>query len=119
MAEIKIDDETTKAILRSALEAHLTPEAKDKLIADAVHNLLKSNGVWGNPSDLQRAMGYAASEVAREICKEEFDRPETREKVRELWAQAWEKFMNDDVRDKLVEKMAEAIGSAMFGKDRY
>jgi hypothetical protein len=119
MAEIKIDSETTKQILREALEAHLTPEQKDKLIKDALDNLLKST--WQSGSELQKAMNSAASDVARDICREEFDKPETRARVREFWAAAWEKVgANEEVREVLVEKMASALAEAISGtRSRY
>jgi hypothetical protein len=119
MAEIKIDDETTKAILRSALEAHLTPERKDEFIKGALDNLLKST--WQSGSELQKAMNAAASDVARDICREEFDKPETRARVREYWALAWEKVAaSEETRETLVDKMASALAEAISGtRSRY
>lgn len=110
----KIEPEQVKAMLAEALGATITPEVRDKLVQGAVHDLMK--GGWQQQSELQRIFSMGASDVARVIFEEEFNRPERREQIREVVVEAFDKaFKDQDSRDKLIEKLASGIGAALSG----
>jgi hypothetical protein len=116
MAELKIDDDTARDMLRELLEKHITPEKRDELVRDAIASLLTRER-FGDKTKLQQAMSAAAYDVCEAICREEFDRPETRDKIREVFSEAWEQLMGkSDRRDKLVEQMSGTLGEALFGR---
>ena len=116
MAEIKISDEDTRQIIREALLAKIDDKMAAELVRDAVAELVKTRH-FGDPSNLQSQFRQAANEVARQIIREEFDKPENRERIREVVMDAWEHLLEKDNRDKIVEKMSETFSRGLFGKE--
>lgn len=115
--KLKIEPEDVKAMLAQALRATLTPEVRDKLVQGAIHDLMKSS--YQSASELQDIFSRAARDVAYDIMKEEFERPERREQLREVVNEAFNKVLKDnDRRDTLVDKLADGIGQVLSGR-RY
>lgn len=118
MPSIEISPEEIRAAMAVALNAALTPEQKASFVEDAIRNLLTANR-HSHTSDLQDAFRHAASEIAREVIRAEFNRPEVRAQVAELVTSAMVKvFAPGDGRDTLEDRVASAIGRALMG-ERY
>ena len=115
MAKIEINDDDTREILKEALLKKITPEMAQSLVQEAVRDLVKVN-YHGSPSELQQQFRLAASEVARQIIREEFDKPENRQRIRDLITSAWEQLLDNENRDKLLEQLSEGISRALFSK---
>lgn len=116
MAEIKLSDEQTREIIKEALLAKIDDRMAAELVRDAVSDLVRTKH-YGSPTELQQQFRAAANEVARQMIREEFDKPETRDKIRALIVDAWEHLLEKDNRDKLVEQMSSGLARALFGRE--
>ncbi len=113
--KFEISAEDVRGFLQEALCKALAPAARDKLVTDAVHQLLK--GSWQSPSELQAVFQRAVYDVAEEIAKTELSKPENQERIRQIVVEGWDKLMVGEKRDKTVENVSNAISRGLFGRD--
>ncbi len=111
---LSVDD--VRGAIQQALITALQPAERDKLVTEAIRKLLA--GSFMQPSELADVFGRAARDVATELARAEFNKPENLEKVRALVAEAFEKRVTGEGRGKLIEKVGDAISHALVG-DRY
>ncbi len=114
--KITLSADDVRDAIQQALITALRPAERDKLVTEAIRKLL--SGTFMEPSDLQRVFARAAQDVAVELAKAEFNKPENLERVRAVVAEAFEKRMVGEGREKLIDKVGEAISKALVG-DRY
>lgn len=112
----KLDEAMVRDALQEALLTCLKPAERDKLVGEAVRELVK--GSWTAPSELERIFRRAAESVALDLAKAEFSKPENVERIRAIVVDAWEKATQGDGREKIVARAAEAITRGLFG-ERY
>lgn len=117
MAEIKIEPEEVRAALVDVLQRTIPAEQRERLIRDAIAELIQKRNNW-DTTELQQQYRYAVQNVAREVFQAEFQKPERVAAIQELVTEAFARLFEKDFRDKLVEQLATGIGKALTG-DRY
>ena len=114
-----MEAEAMKAIVVEALYKGLDEKKREELIKGALAHLIQpqgsgsgSYGTYGRTSPLQDAWNMAASQVARDVVRDEVNNnPEVRGKIAEIFTKAWTKALANE--DAVVDKVAEGIISAM------
>jgi len=111
-----IDTEAVEAMVVKSLVESITPEQREKVITDAISELLekKSGSRYGsNMSIFEEAMHSAISQVARQIFVEEVrNSPEIQSRMKELVTPTVIAIAKDNF-DGINEKIGEAIGGAV------
>ena len=111
---LTIEDAQLKQLTAAAIVQTLTPEARDKLITDAVIDLLKPSNACDQKTPLERAFNWAVSDVCREIAKNELaDNGLVKEKIKTLVQQALERVFASDL---VTNKIATAIETALCSR---
>ncbi len=122
--ELKLDQGQMRIMVTKAIFDSMTPEAREKMVSDAISSCLKVADGYGGKSTLQRsfddAIRAACSQVAHDmIGKDEKIKAE----LEKLYVEAWKRLMslNDDGdggREKLISRLSSAMGEALTGS-RY
>ncbi len=114
--KITLSADDVRGAIQQALITALQPAERDRLVTEAIRKLL--SGSYMQPSDLQGVFRGAAQEVAADLARVEFNKPENIEKLRAVVVEAFEKRFTGEGRDKLIENIGGAISKALTG-DRY
>lgn len=120
MASLNIDDENMKALIAKAIMDTLTVDAREKLIGEAIKNLLtsKRGNSYDSRSELQVAFDSAVVSVAQQVAFQELTKDDAlKDKVRALMVDAWERMAGGEKREILVGKIAEGMERALKGRD--
>jgi len=110
---VQLDEAALKAATIQAINGILSPETKEKLIEQAIVNILKpSNNSWERgTSPLDNIFQSAVLEVAKEEAQKIIKTDETlRSRIAELLNAVTEKMLKTDP-DKFAEQVAEAFVS--------
>ena len=115
--DLKIDPELMKDFVRRAVLDSLAPEAREELLVKAIASLFvksESNSLSKGRSPLDEILAQEATQLCREILREELDKPENRERVQQAVVAAWQKLHAEPDRyDKMVTRMADALSEAI------
>lgn len=122
--DLRVDDSAMKSLVAKAIVDSLSPEAREKLIGDAVTQTLtqpqnQNNSYGSKRSPLQQAFDYAVEGEARKYAAEIIaaDGP-FKEQLRKLFEDVSRKVFEAEGRDKMVDDIASTIVRALT-KDRY
>lgn len=119
--DLRVDDSALRSLVEKSIVDSLTPEAREKIIAQAVTALLTINESGYSSrktSALQDAFNSAVRNVAeRHAFQMLTEDPEFQAKIKSLFADVAEKLFADEGRTALVEKMAGKMASALV--ERY
>lgn len=111
-----IDTEAVEAMVVKALVDSITPEQREKVITDAIGNLLekKSGQRYGAQTSLfEDAMHTAIAQVARHIFVDEVkNNPEVQDQIKAMVTPTVMEIAHGNY-DGLNEKIGEAIGGAI------
>jgi len=117
---INISDKEIEKLVHVALMDKLTPETRDKLIADAIHVLLHEKTRYGDGESNLQAVFYRAvnSYVTKYVDKLLEENTEFTGQLEDIATEAFKRFFsNAEQREKVVERVSGAIYKA-FG-ERY
>lgn len=117
MSEIRItlDPVALREATAQAIMGILTPEVREKMLRDAISQLLTpSTNSWDNKkSPLETAFAQAVTQVAREFANDLVKTdPEIATKMKELMRQTADKVLSVDA-DKLAQGMADGLIDAL------
>lgn len=111
-----IDTEAVEAMVVKSLVDSISPEQREKVITDAIANLLekKSGSRYGSSTSIfEDAMNTAISQVARQLFVDEVkNSPEVQARMKELVTPTVMAIAKDNF-DGINEKIGEAIGGAV------
>lgn len=122
--DLRVNDDAMKSLVAKAIVDSLTPEMREKLIADAVTQTLTkphdNGGYYSNKrSPLQQAFDMAVEQEARKYATEVIANDTAfKEQLRKLFEDVARKLFESNTRDGLVDNIASTITSALT-KDRY
>jgi hypothetical protein len=118
--DLRVDDSTLKSLMAKAIVDALTPEAREKLIRDAVTQTLmqpepssiRHGGVGRSP--LQQAFDYAVIEQSRKFANEIIATdPAFNDQLRKLFADVAAKIFDANNRENMVDAIADTLIRAM------
>ena len=112
---VNLDSEALREATVQAMLGTLTPEVKEKILNNAISNLLQpSTDSWNkNRSPLEVAFGDAINKIAREeAVKMVGEDSALRDKMRDLMHNAVAKVFELDL-EKIAQKMADAFSQAL------
>lgn len=114
---LDLNDEQLKAVISGAIVAHLSPESREKLIADAVKAAMVPDQ-YDKKTPLMRAFAYSVEQIASHLVTEKLENnAEFRQRLDSMIEDAIKKSLDTD-REKIVGQMASAITSWLT-KERY
>lgn len=122
--DLRVDDSAMKSLVAKAIVDSLSPEAREKLIADAVTQTLTKpetdrNQYGSKRSPLQQAFDYAVEGEARKYAAEVIAADgQFKEQLRKLFEDVSKKVFETEGREKMVDDIASTIVRALT-KDRY
>jgi len=116
MTSFSIDPQAIEAMVVKSLVESFSPEQREKVISDAIANLLekKSGKPFGSDTSLfEDAMNLAISQVARQVFVEEVkNSSEVQERIKQLVTPTVIAIAKDNY-DGINEKIGEGIGDAV------
>lgn len=117
MSSIELDGKGLHEAVTVAIMQSLTPETREKLIGNAICELLDPSR--DNHNGLRRIFNDAVAYVARKIIEEQLAADaQFIQRVSALVTDATTKAMGPENRSKLVDQLASGISRALYG-DRY
>lgn len=118
-ATINIPESAFMDYVSAALTSHLTPEIKDQLLKEAIHNILvESDKGYGRKSLIQNAFERAVEKACFTWVDEHIASiPEFKQHIEDVVTEGVKKWMVNDKKD-LAEKVASKI-TEVFSRDRY
>lgn len=117
---LSLSDSQLKEVVAAAIVAQLTPENREKLIAEAIKNLISpdSSKFSGGTSPLQEAFKYAIQATARELIEKRLAEDDTvKTALNAIITDALKAVLTTN-REKAVEKMADSLSTFLSGS-RY
>ncbi len=122
--DLRVDSEAMQALVAKSLIDALTPDQRDKLMQQAITNLLmqspdSTNTYRGDTrSYLQRAFDQQVVEVANKIVREQFENDAGfKANIQKLFADVAARLFAENMRETMVSSMADMIVRGL-GRDR-
>lgn len=121
--DLRVDDSAMKSLVAKSIVDSLTPEMREKLIADAVTACLTApadGSSYGRKrSPLQQAFDSAVDDAARKYATEIISEDTAfKEQLRNLFEDVSRKIFENEAREQMVSGVADTIVRALT-KDRY
>lgn len=118
--DLRVDDDAMKALVAKSIVDGLTPEMREKLIKDAITNLLtKGSDGYSKKAPIEQAFNNAVEQEARRYAGEVLTSdPKFQQQLQSLFADVAAKLFATETRDDLVAGIAQTITRALT-KDRY
>lgn len=118
---LDLSDEQLNTVVTAAVMQSISGESRDKLVQQAIAELLKRNnsGRFDNKSPLENALANAVQSVARTLIEQKLTSDaEFIARIDGLIVDAVRKLTETD-RPALVDKMAKSLSAWLTDKDRY
>ena len=106
---INLEGDALREATTQAMVSILSQEAKDKLVAKAIRELLVPSGYGSKKSPLEDAFEIAIQNIAREECvKHVKEDPLIRQQITDLMVKVSAKILSSDL-DKMADRMASSF----------
>lgn len=109
---VEIKEPQLKELISAAFMEMLTPENREKILREAIENLLRSstNNPYDRRSELQRAFDMATYRVVEDMARDFIEKDESvKGKIRELMLAGIERAFTGEKREKLIENVASSL----------
>jgi len=102
--QVNVDDETMKQVVAKAIYDNLTPEAKQRLMTDALAYVLSKPEKYGSRrSPLEEAFQEEMREAGRRVAAELINgNEELHERLRKFYREALERALNSEAFKKAM-----------------